>query len=83
MHHCWQELIAWIAGVSTKHTAVALGVLLGLVATVATAALAFLVYTKPEAFTQRLPGLFQRRQTANDVDYQELGPTTDREPLVG
>lgn len=55
---------------------------LGFIATIVTGILAAVVYQKPELLSQRLPGLFNRRQTLDDVDYQELGPTTDREPLV-
>lgn len=35
-----------------------------------------------EDFPQNLRGVFQRRRTTNDANYQELGPTIEREPLV-
>lgn len=62
-----------------------MGVVLGLVATVSTAALAFVVYTRPEILSQRLPALFGHRQGAGlgNVDYQELEQSTEHEPLVG
>ena len=70
---------------SGKHTAAILGIVLGLVATVSTAGLAFVVYTRPEILSQRLPAMFGRRQGSSlgDVDYRELGQSTEHEPLVG
>ena len=70
---------------SGKHTAAILGIVLGLVATVSTAALAFVVYTRPEILSQRLPAMFGRRQGSSlgDVDYRELEQSTEHEPLVG
>ena len=69
---------------SSKHTAVVLGVMLGLVATGCTAALAFVVYTRPEIVAERLPALFGRRRgTGLDaVDYTELQQPAERETLI-
>ena len=74
------------AGVSksSKHTAVIIGVMLGLVATGCTAALAFVVYTRPEMVAERLPFLFGRRQGTGleAVDYRELQQPSESEGLI-
>ena len=69
---------------SSRHTAVVLGVMLGVVATGCTAALAFVVYTRPEMLAERLPALFGRRQgTGLDaVDYTELQQPSERDSLL-
>ena len=75
-------LVAAGEGVSHKFI-VTLGVIGGLVALVLTAGVASVVYkSRLEDFPQNLRGVFQRRRTTNDANYQELDPIAEREPLV-
>ncbi|KAL3161829.1 hypothetical protein ABBQ38_008919 [Trebouxia sp. C0009 RCD-2024] len=69
-------------GISHKFV-LTLGVIGGLVALVLTAGMASVVFkSRFEDFPQNLRGVFQRRRTTNDANYQELEPTSEREPLV-
>lgn len=61
---------------------VTLGVIGGLIALVTVAGVASVVFNvRFEEVPQSLRGVFQRR-TTNDVSYQEMEPTAEREPLV-
>lgn len=73
-----------VAGEGISHKFVlTLGVIGGLVALVLTAGMASVVFkSRFEDFPQNLRGVFQRRRTTNDANYQELEPTSEREPLV-
>ena len=60
-----------------------LGVIVGLIVLGTIAGVASVMYNVQFGeLPQILQGVFQRRNTANEVDYQELRPTAEREPLV-
>ena len=72
------------AGSSHKTTIIVLGVVLGLIAMVAAAAVASVMNNVQFGdIPQLLQSVFQRRGTVrHESDYQEMGPTGEREPLV-
>lgn len=77
------QVVSVGAGSSHKTIPIVLGVIVGLIALVTIAGVASVMYNVQFGeLPQILRGVFQRRTTANEVDYQELRPTGEREPLV-